>query len=339
MVRVTTSGLEQRGPRAADQQPSLALRVVDRSEWHRHERSPGATAFSGWDWLSWVAPLLGCRFVPLALHDGCTSVGLAPMLLRRRLVVGTANVVPFPVGPVVPPEHLSETARLLRRWAARQRVLSFDLAVHPTGDPVPGSFTAAGLTEGTDEACLVDLQGRCLDDVWRALGGDARTAVRRSGRRGVTVRASTPDELVELLPRIHEEALGRDAGYPRRIGAALAEDEAPFPVRCATAVLEGRPVGVSVAVGGANAAGWLGGVLREHQHTSANAALVWDAIRWAHAEGCCWLDMLGAPDPGIAAYKRKFRPRVLRHPVGSWRAPGFETARRAQQVLLATRSR
>jgi lipid II:glycine glycyltransferase (peptidoglycan interpeptide bridge formation enzyme) len=106
-------------------------------------------------------------------------------------------------------------------------------------------------------------------------------------------------------------------------------------VRCATAVLEDRPVGISVAVGGANAAGWLGGVLREHQHTSANAALVWDALTWAHADGCGWLDMLGAPDPGIAAYKRKFKPRVLEHPVGSWRAPGFALAQKAQRALAS----
>jgi hypothetical protein len=303
------------------------------SEWDHYRDEPGATAFHGWEWLTWVAPLLGCRFVPLVVRQGTTVIGLAPMLIRRRLGCFTGNIVPFHLGPVVPPEHLQETSTLIRRWALRHRVLSFELAAHPTGGGPLDAFERAGLTACTEETYLIDLKCRDIDAVWNALGSDARGAVRRSVKRGVSVRTSTPDELRSVLPTIHDEVLDGQAGYAARVGASLAEADPPFPVRCATAVVEDRPVGISIAIGGANAAGWIGGVLRDGQQSQANAALIWDAVQWAHAKGCDWLDMLGAPNDGIAAYKRKFKPRVLPHPVASWVAPCFTAAVRVQGRL------
>jgi hypothetical protein len=96
---------------------------------------------------------------------------------------------------------------------------------------------------------------------------------------------------------------------------------------------------MSISIGGLNAAGWMGSVFREDQRTQAHSALVWDAIEWAHGQRCSWLDMLGAPDPGIAAYKRKFKPQIPQHPVASWQAPGFATAQRAHQTLVPLRNR
>ncbi len=312
----------------------LNLRLArGQSEWDLCASDPGATAFHGWEWLTWVAPLLGCRFVPLVVRQGASVIGLAPMLTRRRLGFFTANVVPFHLGPVVAPEHLEETSTLIRRWARRNRVLSLELATHPTGSGPVDAFARAGLTESPEETYLIDLNGRRIDVVWKSLGSDARGAVRRSVTRGVTVRTSTPDELRNLLPTIQDDVHDIQASYAARVGARLAEGEPPFPVRCATALIEDRPVGMSIAVGGANAAGWLGGVLREEQQTQANAALIWDAVEWAHAQGYDWLDMLGAPNAGIAAYKRKFKPQVLSHSVATWVAPGVAAAVKVKSRL------
>ncbi len=306
------------------------------SEWELHAADPGATAFHGWEWLTWVAPLLGCRFVPLVVRQGATVIGLAPMLTHRRLAFRTANIVPFHLGPVVPPEHLSEASTLIRQWARRHGVVSFELAAHPTAGAPMDAFTRAGLTACTDETYLIDLKRTSIEVVWASLGSDARGAVRRSVTRGVSVRASTPDELRHVLPTIHTEVVNGRAGYAARIGAQLAEGEPPFPARCATAVLGDRPVGMSIAIGGPNAAGWLGGVLQDAQATQANAALIWDAVEWAYAQGYDWLDMLGAPNAGIAAYKRKFKPQVLPHPVGTWAAPGVVAAVRVQTRMRSS---
>jgi hypothetical protein len=310
-------------PRASS--GSLTLRLTaGQEEWARHEGDPGATLFHSWRWLSWVAPLLDCRFVPLLVELDGASVGVAPLLLRRRAAWYTANLVPFPfLGPVVPPSLLAETLSMLQGWTKRHRVGSIELAVHPEalapGLPLPQTSWPVRL----EPTYLVDLAGKTLDQVFASFHGDARSAIRRSVKRGVTVRAATAEEIRTLLPAIHEQSLEAHKPYAYKLAASLALGQQPFPTRCTTAVVDGRPVGLSVAVRGANAMGWLGGVFREDQHTQANAALVWDAIQWAHAEGCGWLDMGGAPDPGIAAYKRKFKPRVEQHLLATWQSPTF----------------
>jgi hypothetical protein len=302
-------------------------------EWTTCQNAIGATIFHSWEWLSWIAPRVNCRFVPLLVQRGGETVGLAPMLVRSSKLWQTANVLPFPVGPLVHAELLAQTSSLVKRWAIRHRIVSLTLTVHPTSGAPEGALAEAGLNEISDETFLIDLAGKTVDEVFASFSSDARSAIRRSVKRGVSIRPSTPEELSELLPKLYEEAVGQTVIYARGLGQGVASAAVPFPVHCATAVVEGRPVGVSIATGGANAVGLIGGVFREHQSTQANSALVWDAVQWAHAEGCSWLDMLGAPDPGIAAFKRKFKPRALHQPQATWQMPGIATAKRWRQSL------
>ncbi|MCW2762907.1 MAG: Aminoacyltransferase femX [Marmoricola sp.] len=311
--------------------------AAGKAEWARHAGVAGWTVFHSWEWLSWVAPLLDCEFVPLVVRRGGVSVGLAPMLVRKRLV-GTANNVDFNLGPLVPREDLAKISTLIKHWALRHGVLSIELAVHATAEMPPGSFARAGLNETSEETYLIRLEGRSVADILSSVSSDVRNALRRSVKRGVTVRTATPDELRHILPGLREQALGVDASYAHRFGEGLADGEPPFPVRCSTAVVEGRPVGMSVTIGGLNATGWMGSVFREDQRTQAHSALVWDAIEWAHAEQCSWLDMGGAPDPGIGAYKRKFKPQIGKNTVASWEVPGLAAAQRARTALVSLRT-
>ena len=66
--------------------------------------------------------------------------------------------------------------------------------------------------------------------------------------------------------------------------------------------------------------------------TQASSALEWDSIRWAHSQGCAWYDMGGAPNAGIAQFKRSYRPEIRSHPVGSWTLYGLAALRRLSQV-------
>jgi hypothetical protein len=312
---------------------SLTL-ARNQHEWTAQEDAPGATVYHSWRFLSWIAPLLGCRFAPLLVQQQGRTVGLAPLLMRWRAGYQTANIVPFPfLGPVVPGELLAATAAVLRRWALRHGVLALQLELHPTAAGTNEALRAAGYASRSMPTHLVDLAGRSLDQVFASFCSDVRGAVRRSVRRGVTVRTSTAEELRTVLPAVHQEALGQPKGYAEAVGRSLASGRSPVAARCATALVDERPVGICVTVRGANAMGWLGGVYRADQNTQANSALTWDAIQWAHAEGCDWIDMGGSPDPGIAAYKRKFKPRIEEHPLATWQAPGFLAAQRLHQRL------
>lgn len=307
----------------------LTLALGDRQEWAAHEGDPGATPFHSWDWLAWIAPVVECRFVPLMVRRGSTSVGLAPLLLRRHYLGYTANLVPFPVlGPVVPSTLLQETAALVRRWAIRHRVGRLQLTVYPTPEETAGALSGAGFEEQPVETFLVDLQRPTLQETFDSFNKDVRNALRRSTKNGVTIRDSTPQDLRVTLPRIHREVLGELTPYTSVIGAGLAATPPPLPVFCRTAVVDGQPVGAAVCVGGTIAMGWLVGVFPEARGTEASSALIWDAITWAQEAGSAWLDMGTAPTPGNAAFKRKFRPVVLTGARGSWQLPGTAAARR-----------
>lgn len=320
---------------AADRSVSLVAEA-DPGEWNRLADQPGGSVFHRWEWLSWVAPLLlSAKFVPLVVLQGGVPVGIAPMLVRRQWGLASANVVPFPyLGPVVPAELVSATTSEVLRWARRHGVMSLELCLHPGMPVVDGSLADAGLSEERVDTYLIDLGGCDEAELFARLGGDARTAIRRSVKRGVTVRASTEDDLRKVLPAVHDESRGECSRYSSAIGEAVAQGTMPVPARCATAVVDGRPVGVSITVAcETGAVGWLGATYRAEQHTQAHAALVWDAIVWAASEGQQVLDMCGAPDPGIAVYKQKFRPRTEQHLVGRWQSPGLTHLHRFRHRL------
>ena len=319
---------------AADRSVSLVAEA-DPGEWNRLADQPGGSVFHRWEWLSWVAPLLSAKFVPLVVLQGGVPVGIAPMLVRRQWGLASANVVPFPyLGPVVPAELVSATTSEVLRWARRHGVMSLELCLHPGMPVVDGSLADAGLSEERVDTYLIDLGGCDEAELFARLGGDARTAIRRSVKRGVTVRASTEDDLRKVLPAVHDESRGECSRYSSAIGEAVAQGTMPVPARCATAVVDGRPVGVSITVAcETGAVGWLGATYRAEQHTQAHAALVWDAIVWAASEGQQVLDMCGAPDPGIAVYKQKFRPRTEQHLVGRWQSPGLTRLHRFRHRL------
>lgn len=301
-------------------------------EWNRLVERQGGSVYHRWEWLSWIAPQLSCRFVPLVVQHRGTAVGVAPILLRQRFGLASANIVPVPyLGPLVPERLVTPTTQLLLRWARWHRVMSMELCLHPDIAAADEALGTLGLDEKRVDTYLIDLDGHTESELFSRLGSDARTAIRRSVKRGVTIRPSTAEDLRDVLPAVHCESLGGDRPYAVAVSDALAAGTLPVPARCATAVVDGRPVGVSVTLGsGQTAVGWLGAVYRADQHTQANAALVWDAITWAAGEGYTILDMGGAPDPGIATYKRKFRPRIATHLVGRWRSPGLEMVRRAR---------
>ena len=324
---------DRRPPAHADSRPAARITLdhaTDPVEWNRLAAQPGATPFHGWEWLSWIAPQLSCEFVPLKVVHGGEAVGVAPLLLRRRWGLASANIVPFSyLGPLVPVELVSATSYALLRWARNRRVVSMELCLNPGLPAADDALGAAGFDEERVDTFVVDLAGYDESELFSRLGGDARTAVRRSVKRGVSVRTSTPEDLRQVLPAVHVESLGAACDYAALIGEAVASGTLPVPARCATAVVDGRPVGVSITLGGApSAVGWLGAVHRADQYTQANAALFWDAISWAAREGHVSMDMCGAPDPGIATFKRKFRPRIETHLVGRWSSPVLAAVRR-----------
>ena len=300
--------------------PSAPARVGlrparDAAEWRGLEGLRGATFLHSWDWLSWVAPLIGHRFVPLVVDSATEgAIGIAPVLLQRRGPVAAVGYVPFEyLGPVVPAAYAAATIAELWRWCRRHLVVTAKLQAH-SGGVAAADFRAAGYRTLVTPTYSVPLADRTAEQV--LTGTHLARTLRRAERAGVVVRESTAEELCDVLPRVHEEALGHHVPHIAALARALAERPEGFRTGCRTALLGDRPIGVCVAVGpavaggagvtgGMEAIGWLGAVSREHQRTQANSAVIWAVIEWARTAGMPGLDLLGAPDPGIAAFKAR----------------------------------
>lgn len=324
-----------RAPAAGE--PVVGLRPAGgRTEWAAGLAAAGpSTPFHEWGWLDWVAPLIGCRFLPLVVVSSSdTPVGVAPMLLKRRGPFQTANWVPFPyVGPLVPPGHLGPTLSAVRRWARRERIADLQLTAHPltaTSRECGDAFAVHGFDPQPDATYIVALGGRDLDEIHGAMERMARTHLRKAQEAGVTTRPSSDREVAELLPRIHADALGRQglqSPYSPSLGDVLAARPPAVPLRITSAVLDGTTIGVLATLGGPITVGWMGGVMRQHQKTNAAVALYWDAISWAHGIGSNHIDLVGVPTPGIAKFKKQFGGHLYAYLTGHRSLPLYTRLR------------
>jgi CelD/BcsL family acetyltransferase involved in cellulose biosynthesis len=295
----------------------------------------GATAFHRYDFLESVAPALGCRFLPLQVRFRGQAIGVAPLLVKRLGPFCTINWVPFPyLGPLVPPALLPAALSALRREARGRRAVGHQQSFsHLITDGPLGGFGRA-----TDRSFVIPLSNRSDEDLLAAMHHNRRQEIRRARRAGFEVGpAQQPDfrQVDAWLNQVYAAQGLRDsyrAGTFERVFAALGA--APGSVFHA-ARLGGRPVGVASALAaGRRVFGWQVAIDPSHRSGHPQALLTWCALRWARDAGLAEFDLVGAPNEGIATYKRKFGAVERRYTVLSTQA----AARRAAlRVLGRTR--
>ena len=127
----------------------------------------------------------------------------------------------------------------------------------------------------------------------------------------MTIGAAQRDDITALLPMVSAQAFtrrGMASHYPHEIGARIWDRYGDRPeARCAVAKFEGRSIGVLITITyGRRAYLFQGGVLEADRPTNAEVLLHLDAIEWAYRAGLGVLDMVGAPEPGIATFKASF---------------------------------
>lgn len=288
-----------------------------------------------------TASVLQMRFVPLEVRDGERLLGVVPAMLRSRGPVATLNWVPFPyLGPLVERENLEPVLVALRVWQRRQRVAIARLGFSPAVTPDSSMLRANGYTIESHTTMTVHLTDRTLPDVERGLSATTRKKVRRAERGGATVAAATRADLVGLLPAAISEAFeaqGMASHYPDSFGTMVWDTYGSDPTaRLAVAKVSDRSIGVMVTLADSRRAYLVqGGVLRAERSTNAGVLLDLDAIRWAHGAGLAALDMVGAPNEGIANYKASFgavpEPFTVAQRVNSRL---YKVAQRGHQAVL-----
>lgn len=280
---------------------------------------PEPAALAAWDELvrsvpasdvaqlsAWADVRRAAGFEPLHVfvRRGAELVGGALVMSRRLPLVGEVGYVPY--GPVIALDAnrelvITELANALRRLADRKmRMLfvqpplgsddiSLELRRHGFRPSHAGIAPAASLH--------IDL-ARDEDELRADMQKTLQKWTRRWPARGVRVRRGTQDD-VALLARLHAASAQHHDFKPippdyienlyRRLAPAGHAE-------LFVGEIEGRPVVASLLTGcGGVLTGRLTGMDRDSaaRRLCVPAAVMWEAIRWAKANGYHWLDFGG----------------------------------------------
>lgn len=323
--------------------------ITDRAEWNDSLRAlPYAHILQTWEWGEFKRATTGWEPARLCFSRGGQTVALASVLTRR---IGPLAVMYVPKGPALDYanaglaaavlDHLESLAR--RRFAVWLKI-DPDL-IAATG--VPGEEGDQPETNGTAMQNLLTRRGwrfsedqvqfrntitldltQSEDDLLAAMSQNTRRKVRTAGKKGVTIREASPDDLQTLyalykVTGARDEFLIRPPEYYERAWHDFLRDGLAHAL---IAEVDGEPVAhVILFHFGAKCWYFYGASSDTHREKMPNYLLQWEAMRWAKAAGYTIYDMWGAPDIfdeadsmwGVYQFKRGFRGTVTRH-IGAW---------------------
>jgi len=166
------------------------------------------------------------------------------------------------------------------------------------------------------------------DEMLARMKQKTRYNVRLAGKKGVTVRIGTSDDLPMLYKMYAETSVRdgfviRDEGYYRTVWESFMGEKLAEPL---IAEVDGEPVAGLMLFWFAERAYYIYGMSRSaHREKMPTYLLQWEAMRRAKAAGCTVYDLWGAPDEfsesdgmwGVFRFKQGLGGQVLRT-LGAW---------------------
>jgi hypothetical protein len=293
-------------------------------------RHQAGTAFHLSRFLRTAAALLGQRaHLTFAEADG-EIVGVVPMLVRGigpLLLVNCSARFPY-LGPLLPPDFSMDTVLgAVQRYFRPRPVLCLGMQ---STDSIAVPDRRGWMPD--DDACSAILtMGDKGDDALLGLfAPNQRRRLRRAAEEGIVAGAATRPEVVEHLQPLVNDTLARNSKrptWPASSHVRFYDVLAPTGVCLATAVRkDGKVLAISLdMLLGRRLVAWEMGISREGRMLGASPVLAAAVMRRARNLGATEFDMLGAPTPGIATYKRslgaELRPRTAAHWTAPWLPP------------------
>jgi hypothetical protein len=271
----------------------------------------GVTGYHHWFFLTALAAALGLRMRAFAVDSEAGPRGVVPLLFRRRGPVSTVNYLPVSqIGPVLRGEarrsgRVDAMLRAVEPVLRAERTVVTRWAFSPGLEVDAGSLAARGFAVSRQESFAVP-GTMSVEDYLKQLAPKQRAAVRRGALRGLTVGASTRDEITRWFPRQLSAGPGRGGAPEYGLTAAkvLAERLADHPrmywrsVRAA----DGRVLAVNASIVDT---GRLWGWLLAGESVpgpSPHVAAYWDAVQWSLGRGLA-CDFGGVPSSSIRDFK------------------------------------
>ena len=286
-----------------------------------------------------------------------SDIVAAAMVLKRRIPIrgfgARLNILYIPKGPVMDwsDEPLRERVlNDLQAFAKRQSAIF--LKIDP--DVVLGT----GIPDGTDD--VIDTGGQAVmselkrrgwrfssdqiqfrntvlinlspseDEMLARMKQKTRYNVRLAGKKGVTVRIGTLDDLPMLYKMYAETSVRdgfviRDESYYQTVWQSFMRSKSPT-CEPLIAEVDGEPVAAVFVFYFVDRAYYIYGMSHEaHREKMPNYLLQWEAMRRAKEAGCNIYDLWGAPDVfdesdsmwGVFRFKQGLGGEVVRT-LGAW---------------------
>ena len=282
-------------------------------------QAPSFALMQSYEWGG-VKERLGWKTVRLAVLRQGQTVAAAQLLIKHApLRLFSFGYVPR--GPLVDWEDEVATRVLLDALHSEaQRHKAVFVKIEPPLLNNSGThrqllrlgFRASSYTNQPRATIQVDLT-RDLDDILKQMRKQTRRDIRRAVREGVTVRMGDCEDLPAFCDLMR--VTGRRSGFSSLIpeyyeqeGQAFADNE---QAALLMAFYHDRLLAVQMVFRlGEHAAFFHEGSSGECADLGSNHLLVWEAIKWAKAQGCRTYDLWGIPDEvGQAVFDGKEPPR------------------------------
>jgi peptidoglycan pentaglycine glycine transferase (the first glycine) len=302
-----------------------------------------ATAPDGHLLQSWAWGELKTRFGWQVVRLAVGSAGA--QVLLRHLPLGLGSIAYVPRGPVADFHDEAALAALLnkiRRLARSARAICLKIEPNQEDDPElyrrlhDLGFRPSPQGVQPRRTIVVDLDAG-PEEILARMKQKTRYNVRLAGRRGVTVRPGTEDDLPAFYDLM--AATGQRDGFDIH-SRAYYETAHRLLVsaghgRLLLAEYDGNLLAALVVVAFGDGAIYLYGASSEEERQRMPAYLLqWEAMLWAREHGCRTYDLWGVPDEdeatleasfterndglwGVYRFKRGFGGRLVRT-IGAW---------------------
>ncbi|MBN1453824.1 MAG: peptidoglycan bridge formation glycyltransferase FemA/FemB family protein [Anaerolineales bacterium] len=293
-----------------------------------------------------------------------SDIVAAALVLKRRIPIrgmgARLNILYIPKGPLMDWSNEPLRKRVLddlQSFAKRQGAIFLkidpdvvlgtgipegeDNVVDNNGQAVMSELKRRGWVFSSDQiqfrnTVMLDLSPS-EDEMLARMRQKTRYNVRLAGKKGVTVRIGTMNDLPVLYKMYAETSLRdgfviRDAGYYQTVWQAFMQPstvnrQSSIPkAQPLIAEVGGEPVAAIFVFYFAGRAYYMYGMSREtHREKMPNYLLQWEAMQRAKAAGCSLYDLWGAPDEfnesdsmwGVFRFKEGLGGQVVRT-LGAW---------------------
>ena len=325
---------------------SIEVRKISGASYARFLEGVPHSAFHRLEWFAIVEQHYPITVVLLGYYDTEKLVAATPLLRRRfgPFILWGAPLRKCPIPPATPfcaPPEMAETVLpALESWIRRKGIGYAQVTV-----PLPEltSRFAGDSAEVLDnlELCI----SRPLQELWKLLPKKNRYTVRRAVKDGIRLHWASSDSFIDIQETLLHETYARQgsgvlSNYPLDLYRELLAKRDEIGLRVLYATHAGHVVAAAwVLTDTRRCYYWDAATSKEGRRLSANQALVWSLIRWAHRRGFDTLDFVGTATggrggsrPGIGHFKRAMGAEPVEYHIVYWYSRAYRYALRVYRL-------